>query len=214
MQHSGDPDIQNEWGHYRPPVPPWLWARLRGHLHPPRQGETMEHDKLSVLISEERIDARIKELGSEIRKHYGDDCITCIAVLKGSFMFMADLVRAIGGDVRCEFLGVSSYQGGTKSTGVVRITEDLRHPIKGQHCLIVEDIIDTGLTMDYLLKLLEVRGPKSMKTCSLLDKPSNRDVKLEADFVGFTIPDEFVVGYGLDLGELYRNLPYIAVYSP
>jgi hypoxanthine phosphoribosyltransferase len=174
----------------------------------------MNHDKLSVLISEERLQARIKELGAEIRAQYGDETITCIAVLKGSFMFMADLVRAIGGDVRCEFLGVSSYQGGTKSTGVVRITEDLRHPIENQHCLIIEDIIDTGLTMDYLLKLLEVRGPKSLKTCSLLDKPSNRDVPMVADFVGFTIPDEFVVGYGLDLGELYRNLPYIAVYSP
>ena len=174
----------------------------------------MDERKLKVLISEERLQARIRELGKEIRNHYGDECITCIGVLKGSFMFMADLVRAIGGDVRCEFLGVSSYQGGTKSTGVVRITEDLRNPIENQHCLIIEDIIDTGLTMDYLLKLLEVRGPRSLMTCSLLDKVANRDVDLETDFIGFSIPDEFVVGYGLDLGELYRNLPYIAVYSP
>ena len=135
-------------------------------------------------------------------------------VLKGSFIFLADLVRAIGGDVKIEFLGVSSYHGGTRSTGVVRITQDLKHPIEGQNCLIIEDIVDTGLTADYLMRLLEVRGPRSLKLCSLLDKPGNREVEVPVDFVGFTIPDEFVVGYGLDLGELYRNLPYIAVYTP
>ena len=137
-----------------------------------------------------------------------------IGVLKGSFVFMADLARAMGGDVKIEFLGVSSYHGGTRSTGVVRITQDLRHPIEGQHCLVVEDIVDTGLTMDYLLRMLQVRGPKSLKVVTLLDKPGNREIEVDVDFVGFTIPDEFVVGYGLDLGELYRNLPFIAVYSP
>jgi len=116
--------------------------------------------------------------------------------------------------VRCEFLGVSSYHGGTRSTGVVRITKDLQRPIEGQHCLLVEDIVDTGLTMDYLLRMLQVRDPRSLKVVTLLDKPSNREVGVETQYVGFTIPDEFVVGYGLDLGELYRNLPYIAVYTP
>lgn len=171
-------------------------------------------DRLRVLIPEDRIQARIRELGAEIRADYGDEPITCIGVLKGSFMFMADLVRAIGGDVRCEFMAVSSYHGGTRSSGVVRITEDLRAPIEGHHTLVVEDIIDTGLTLDYLMRNLEVRGPASIKTCCLLDKPAHREVSLEADYVGFSIPDEFVVGYGLDLGERYRNLPHIAVYTP
>ena len=132
----------------------------------------------------------------------------------GSFLFMADLVRAIGGPVRCEFLGVSSYQGGTRSTGVVRITHDLKQPVEGQHCLLVEDIVDTGLTMDYLLRMLQVRNPASLKVATLLDKPDNREVEVKTDYIGFTIPDEFVVGYGLDLNELYRNLPHIAVYTP
>jgi len=167
-----------------------------------------------VLIPEDRLQARIQELGQQIRAEYGDEPVTCIGVLKGSFMFMADLVRAIGGPVRCEFLGVSSYQGGTKTTGVVRITEDLTAPIESQHCIIVEDIIDTGLTMDFLVRTLKVRGPKSLKICTLLDKAANREIPLTADFVGFSIPDEFVVGYGLDLGEFYRNLPHIAVYTP
>ncbi len=167
-----------------------------------------------VLINEEALQERIATLGREIRSHYGDEPITCIGVLKGSFIFLADLVRVIGGDVRVEFLGVSSYHGGTRSTGVVRITQDLKHPIDGQHCLIVEDIVDTGLTADYLMRLLAVRGPRSLKICSLLDKPGNREIEVPVDFVGFTIPDEFVVGYGLDLNELYRNLPHISVYTP
>jgi hypoxanthine phosphoribosyltransferase len=167
-----------------------------------------------VLIDEAALNERVTALGKEIRAVYGDEPITCIGVLKGSFIFLADLVRAIGGDVKVEFLGVSSYHGGTRSTGVVRITQDLKHPIEGQNCLVIEDIVDTGLTADYLMRLLEVRGPRSLKLCSLLDKPGNREIEVDVDFVGFTIPDEFVVGYGLDLGELYRNLPHIAVYTP
>ena len=174
----------------------------------------MTRNRLDTLIDEERIQARVRELGKEIRAVLGDKPITCICVLKGSFIFMADLVRAIGGDVRCEFLGVSSYHGGTRTSGVVRITEDLRAPIEGRDCIVVEDIIDTGLTLDYLLRMLQMRNPSSLRTCALLDKPTHREVSLECDFVGFQIPDEFVVGYGLDLGEYYRNLPYIAVYHP
>ena len=171
-------------------------------------------DRLSTLIDEPSLQARIQELGAQIREEYGDDPITCIGVLKGSFLFMADLVRAIGGPVRCEFLGVSSYQGGTRSTGVVRITHDLKQSVEGQHCLLIEDIVDTGLTMEYLLRMVNLRNPESLKIASLLDKPSNRKVEVDIDYVGFTIPDEFVVGYGLDLQGFYRNLPYIAVYHP
>ena len=170
--------------------------------------------RLSTLIDESSLQARIRELGAQIREEYGDEPITCIGVLKGSFLFMADLVRAIGGPVRCEFLGVSSYQGGTRSTGVVRITHDLKQSVEGQHCLLIEDIVDTGLTMEYLLRMLNLRNPESLRIASLLDKPSNRKVEVEIDYVGFTIPDEFVVGYGLDLHGFHRNLPYIAVYHP
>ena len=173
-----------------------------------------QNARLSTLINEESLQARITELGAQIREEYGDEPITCIGVLKGSFLFMADLVRAIDGPVRCEFLGVSSYQGGTRSTGVVRITHDLKQSVENQHCLLIEDIVDTGLTMEYLLRMLNLRSPASLKVASLLDKPSNRKVEVDIDYVGFTIPDEFVVGYGLDLQGFYRNLPYIAVYHP
>jgi len=169
---------------------------------------------LHELISADKIQSRIKELGKQIRADHPTETITLIAILKGSFVFLADLVRAIEGNVRVEFLGVASYHGGTSSSGVVQITQDLRSGIQGQICILVEDIVDTGLTMDYLLRMLEVRGPKALKVASLLDKPDNREIDVRVDYVGFTIPDEFVVGYGLDLGELYRNLPYVAVYSP
>lgn len=169
---------------------------------------------LRPLIPAERIAARIAEMGQQIRADHPDCSITVIGVLKGSFLFLADLVRAIPGDVRVEFLGVASYHGGTSSSGAVQITQDLRASIEGHACLIVEDIVDTGLTMDYLLRTLQVRGPASIRVASLLDKPSNREIDVPVDYVGFTIPDEFVVGYGLDLGELYRNLPYVAVYVP
>lgn len=171
-------------------------------------------EKLQVLIDEDRIQARVRELGARIRADAGDECITVIGVLKGSFLFLADLVRAIPGDVRVEFLGVASYHGGTESSGVVQITQDLRKPIEGAWCLIVEDIVDTGLTIDYLHRMLQVRGPRSLRVATLLDKPTNREVEVNVDYVGFTIPDAFVVGYGLDLGERYRNLPYVAVYKP
>ena len=169
---------------------------------------------LRPLIPADRIAARIAEMGLQIRAEHPDQTITVIGVLKGSFRFLAGPVRAIPGDVRIEFLGVASYHGGTSSSGAVQITQDLRGSIEGHACLIVEDIVDTGLTMDYLVRTLQVRGPKTIKIASLLDKPSNREIEVAVDYVGFTIPDEFVVGYGLDLGELYRNLPYVAVYQP
>jgi hypoxanthine phosphoribosyltransferase len=166
------------------------------------------------LIEEARIAARVRELGAQLRADHGDAAITLVAVLKGSFLFLADLARAIPGDVRVEFLGVASYHGGTESSGAVRITHDLRSPLEGRHVVLVEDIVDTGRTVDYLRRMLAVRNPASLRVASLLDKPSRREVPVEVDYVGFTIPDAFVVGYGLDLGELYRNLPYVAVYEP
>lgn len=169
---------------------------------------------VKTLLSADQIRDRIHALGAQIRADYPDQTLTLIAVLKGSFIFLADLARAIPGNVRIEFLGVASYHGGTASTGAVQITQDLRSDIAGQTCILVEDIVDTGLTMDYLLKLLAARGPQALRVAALLDKPSNRETEVQVDYVGFTIPDEFVVGYGLDLGELYRNLPYIAVYVP
>ncbi len=166
------------------------------------------------LYTKEQIAARVQELGAQIRADHGDVPITFIGVLKGSFLFLSDLIRAVDGDATVEFLGVASYHGGTHSSGVVQITQDLRSSIEDRHCVVVEDIVDTGLTIDYLLRMLEVRGPRSLKVAALLDKPDNREVEVKVDYAGFSIPNEFVVGYGLDLGELYRNLPFIGIYQP
>jgi hypoxanthine phosphoribosyltransferase len=173
-----------------------------------------DSSQFRVLIPEDRLQARVSELGEQIRRDFGDRPITCICVLKGSFIFTADLVRAVGGAVETEFLGVSSYHGGTQTSGVVQITKDLTTTIEDKDVIVIEDIIDTGLTMHYLMEMLAVRKPRSLSVCTLLDKPANREVEMVADYVGFSIPDEFVVGYGLDLGERYRNLPHIAVYTP
>lgn len=168
--------------------------------------------QLEVLIDAQRIAARVSELGAEIREAYGPETpITMVGVLKGSFLFMADLVRAVPGPVTCEFLGVSSYVG-TNSSGAVQITQDLRADIAGKRVILVEDIVDTGLTLEYLRRALEARGPASLEVVALLDKPSRRQVTVQVDKVGFEIPDLFVVGYGLDLDQLYRNLPYIGVF--
>ena len=134
-----------------------------------------------------------------------------MGILRGAFVFMADLVRAIPRDVRCDFMGVRSYGAATETSGVVQITSDLRLPISGQHVLLVEDIVDTGLTLHYLLDLLQAQAPASLQVCTLLNKPSRRRVEIPLDFVGFEIPDRFVVGYGLDAAQRYRNLPYLAI---
>jgi hypoxanthine phosphoribosyltransferase len=165
-----------------------------------------------VLIGAEQIAVRVRELGADLRRQYGaDTAITVVGVLKGSFLFMADLVRAIDGPVMCEFLGVSSYVG-TESSGAVQITQDLRADISGRHVLLVEDIVDTGLTLEYLRRTLQARNPATLKVVALLDKPTRRQVQVDIEVVGFEIPDLFVVGYGLDLDQLYRNLPYIGVF--
>ncbi len=171
------------------------------------------HDNVSVLISEEELRVRVAELGRTITEQYAGRDLVLVGVLKGCFLFLADLARAIDLPLRIDFLGVSSYAGGTESSGVVRITNDLSRPIEGKDVLVVEDIIDTGLTMQYLLENFRTRGPASVRICSLLFKPENNQVPIEIDHLGFEIPNKFVVGYGLDFDEKYRNLPYIGVWE-
>lgn len=166
---------------------------------------------LETLISEEELQRRIAELGEQISKDYEGEEITVLCVLKGGVMFMTDLAKRISVPLKMEFMAVSSYGNEYKSTGVVKIIKDLDEPIDGKHVLIVEDIIDSGRTLSYLKNILIGRNPSSIKICTLLDKPEQRVVDVEVDYVGFTIPDSFVIGYGLDYHQLYRNLPYIAV---
>jgi hypoxanthine phosphoribosyltransferase len=163
------------------------------------------------MISAQRINERIAELGRKITEDYDGKPMVLLAVLKGSFIFLADLCRAIKLPLSVEFLGVASYGDETKSSGVVQITIDLTRPIEGKHVLVVEDIVDTGLTMEYLLENLRTRKPASIKVCSLLDKPDRRIKAVQIDYLGFSIPDAFVVGYGLDFGQKFRNLPYIGL---
>jgi hypoxanthine phosphoribosyltransferase len=159
------------------------------------------------LYSPEQIEARVEELGATIAADYAGRSPVVVSVLKGSFVFAADLVRSIPLDVRLEFLGVRSYGSGTQSTGAVQIIQDLAHPIEGEDVLVVEDIVDTGLTLAYILSLFRARKARSIKVCALLDKPSRRKVEVTADYTGFVVGDHFLVGYGLDCAEQYRNLP-------
>jgi hypoxanthine phosphoribosyltransferase len=168
--------------------------------------------RVRELYSSRAIADRIAEMGRNIAKDYaGSTELMLVGVLKGSFMFMADLCRAIELPVQVEFLGLQSYGDETKSSGVVQITSDLTHPIEGKDVLVVEDIIDTGLTMEYLLETLRVRAPRSLKVAALLHKPDRMIRPVRIDYLGFTIPDAFVVGYGLDYAQRYRNLPFIGV---
>ena len=167
---------------------------------------------IKELFSAEKISQRIGELGQEIARDYHGEELVLVGVLKGSFIFLADLARAIPSDhVRVEFLGVQSYGDETKSSGVVQITSDLTKPVDGKHVLLVEDIVDTGLTMHYIIDLLQTRHPASVKLCALLHKPSRTKIETRIDYLGFTIPDLFVVGYGLDYAQRFRNLPYIGL---
>ena len=162
-----------------------------------------------VMLSEADIRARVKEMGAQITRDYPDGELTVVCVLRGSFVFMADLVRAIDRTLTCDFLGLSSYGSATQTSGVVQLTKDLGDAVEGRHVLVVEDIIDTGLTMAYLLENLGTRKPASVKIASLLSKPARRRVDVDIDYLGFTIEDRFVVGYGLDHDGKYRNLPFI-----
>lgn len=169
-------------------------------------------ERLVTMLSREDIQARVEQLGAQIVKDYHDRPVVLVVVLKGSFIFAADLCRAIDmPHVRIEFLGVRSYGEGTETSGVVQITQDLSRPIAGEDVIIVEDIVDTGLTIAHLMDLFRTRQPSSVKVCALLHKPARARVDVKVDYLGFTIEDKFVVGYGLDFAERYRNLPYIAV---
>ena len=168
---------------------------------------------VEILLSEAQIQKRVHEMALEIRKDYPDD-LHVVAVLKGAFIFLSDLARYIPGHVSLDFMAVSSYAKGTTSSGEVKMVKDLDHALDGRHVIIVEDIVDTGLTLHYLQKILLERNPKSLRTACLLSKPSRRKVDVTVEYVGFTIEDRFVVGYGLDYAEQYRNLPHIAVLEP
>lgn len=168
--------------------------------------------QVSTMISAEQIQAKVRELGQRIRADYAGKKLVLVCVLKGSFVFTADLARAIDdNELRIEFLGVRSYGEGTSSSGVVQITHDLTKPIENEDILVVEDIVDTGLTIKHLLELLATRRPRSVRVCALLHKPARTKVTVPIDYLGFTIEDRFVVGYGLDWAERYRNLPFIGL---
>jgi hypoxanthine phosphoribosyltransferase len=166
---------------------------------------------VDVMIDSAKLQARIAELGQQIARDYQGKDLTLVGIMKGSIFFMTDLAKAIDLPVTLELMGVSSYHGGTETTGEVRISFDLTKPMHGKHLLVVEDIIDTGLTMKFLLENLGARHPASIKVCTLLEKPARAKTKVPIDYKGFVIEDKFVVGYGLDYGEKYRNLPFIGV---
>lgn len=174
----------------------------------------MHNDIKSILISEEELAKRIKEMGAQLTEAYKGKDLMVVGILKGCMLYLSDLVRNIDLPLTMDFMVVSSYGSATKSSGVVRIIKDLEREIEGKDVLIVEDIVDTGLTLSYLIENLKTRNPNSVKVCSLLDKPDRRKVPVDIEYVGFRIPDEFVVGYGLDYDEVYRNLPFVCVLKP
>ena len=176
--------------------------------------DNMKEDVLRVLLSEDEIREKVRELGGKITADYKNSNLMLVTVLKGAVVFLADLIRQIDVPAEIDFMVVSSYGSGVKSSGVVKIVKDLDVPLAGKDILIVEDILDSGLTLSYIKELLESRGPRSIRIATLLDKPSRRKVDLQADYIGFSVPDEFVIGYGLDYDEKYRNLPYIGILKP
>ncbi len=168
-------------------------------------------ESVRVLLSEEDVDKRIGELGAQISRDYAGKTVHLVCVLKGAVFFMCELAKRITVPVTMDFMSASSYGSSTKSSGVVKIVKDLDEPLKDRHVLVVEDIVDSGRTLSYLIKMLGDREPASIKLCTLLDKPERRVTDVKVDYTGFEIPDEFVVGYGLDYDQRYRNLPYIGV---
>ncbi len=174
----------------------------------------MDQDILKILLSEEEIKARVQEMGDELHDAFQDKNPMFVGVLNGCFIFMADLVRAAQLKSELEFIGVSSYKNSTKSSGVVQITRDLQRDISGRNIIIVEDILDSGNTLAFLKNYLMTKGAASITIATLLDKPARREKPIKADYVGFVVPDEFVVGYGLDYAQQYRNMPYIGVLKP
>lgn len=174
----------------------------------------MHKDLSSVLFTEQQIQARVRELGEAITRDHGGEPVLLVGILKGAAVFLSDLMRCIQVPVNIDFMAVSSYGSATQSSGVVRILKDLDHDISGKSVIIVEDIIDSGMSLSFLKESLIARGAKSLKICVLLDKPSRRRAHVDVDYTGFEIPDEFVVGYGLDFDEFYRELPVIGVLKP
>ena len=176
----------------------------------------IKEDIKKVVFTEEEIRAKIRELGQRITEDYKDakETIYCVGILKGAVVFYTDLVREIDLPVHFDFMIASSYGNGTSTSGTVKILKDLDYDVEGKHLIIIEDIIDSGTTMNYLMKYFRERKPKSVKLCALLSKPSRRTVDVSIDYCGFEIPDEFIVGYGLDYAEKYRNLPFIGVLKP
>lgn len=168
-------------------------------------------ERIEVLLTEEEVDKRIQEIGEQISGDYAGEKVHLVCVLKGASFFMCELAKRITVPVSIDFMSVSSYGGDTKSSGVVRIVKDLDEPLTGKHVIVIEDIVDSGRTLSYLLDMLGSRGPADVKLCTLLDKPDRRVVDVKVDYTGFKIPDEFVVGYGLDYDQKYRNLPYIGI---
>ena len=173
----------------------------------------MRKHHVKEMLTEDAVNKRIRELGEKISEDYAGQEIRMICVLKGGSFFMCELAKRITVPVSLDFMSVSSYGSETKSSGVVKIVKDLDEPIKGKNVLVVEDIVDSGRTLSYLMEMLKDRGPESLRLCTLLDKPERRVVDVHVDYTGFQIPDEFVVGYGLDYDQRYRNLPYIGVIS-
>lgn len=173
-----------------------------------------DQDVLEVLQTQEALKARVAQMGAEITRDYAGRTPVIISVLRGSYIFMADLTRCIDLPCTVDFMSVSSYGGGTSSSGQVKIVKDLSESIEGRDLIIVEDILDSGNTLYYLRNILLARNPASVKICTLLDKPERREKPIQADYVGFDIPNAFVVGYGLDYAEAYRNLPYIGILKP
>lgn len=176
--------------------------------------QNMQDDILSVLLTQEQIFLKVAELGAQISADYADKKLLMVSVLKGSIVFMADLMRAITVPCEIDFMAVASYHSGTKTSGVVKIIKDLNIDLEGHDLLIVEDILDSGKTLSYLKAILSERKPASVRICTLLDKPDRREADIQADYTGFSIPDYFAVGYGLDYAERYRNLPYIGALKP
>lgn len=174
----------------------------------------MRQDIESILLSEEKLKQRVLELGQEISRDFSGRELLVVGILKGSIVFMADLLRIIDIPVTIDFMAVSSYGAGTSSSGDVRIIKDLDSPVEGRHILIVEDILDSGKTLSYIMNLMAAGKPASVQVCALLDKPDRRVVQVDCRYKGFSVPDAFVVGYGLDYAERYRNLPYIGILHP
>jgi hypoxanthine phosphoribosyltransferase len=183
-------------------------------LDEPMHGHSLQDDIDQILVSEEQLKESIAGMGRVLAKDYAGQELILIGVLRGAIMFIVDLARAIDLPLKLDFMAVASYGASTQTSGIVRILKDLDSSIEGKHVLIVEDIIDSGLTLNYILETLHTRNPASLKVCALLNKPARRRVDVPVDYICFNIPDEFVVGYGLDFNQIYRNLPFVGVLKP